>query len=90
MVAIKDNNNHSSRNNGDETSNEHNPLKFSHVINKVGTKKLCQYAKQNSIPVYCFVDSWKIWYDIYPPPIETKLFEIIPIQNMIDHVIVPN
>ena len=74
----------------DESALNNNCYDFTHVINKVGTMKLCQLAKQRKIPVYCFADHWKIWNDIYPPPIETKLFEIIPIQNMIDHVIVPN
>ena len=62
---------------------------FTHVINKVGTSKLCQLAQKSQIPVYCFADRWKIWHDIYPPPIETNLFELFPVSDTINRVVIP-
>ena len=58
------------------------------MINKIGTKKLCEVAQKFNIPVYCCVDRWKVWDDNFPPPIEEDLFEIVPL-NLISDLLLP-
>ena len=36
------------------------------IVNKVGTRDLCEIARQHKVPVYCCTDRWKIWKDIFP------------------------
>ena len=51
------------------------------IVNKVGTRQLCQISQQedsNKTSVICCTDRFKIWDDIFPPPLELDLFEEIP------------
>lgn len=57
--------------------------------NKVGTKRLCEIAQTNNIPVFCCADTWKVWDDIFPPPIETDLFEFVPL-NLVTKLLLPS
>ena len=59
------------------------------VVNKVGTRHLCEIAKNHNVPVYCCADEWKVWDDIFPPPIESDLFELIP-NEYITKLLIPN
>jgi translation initiation factor eIF-2B subunit delta len=59
------------------------------MVNKVGTKKLCETAQRNGVPVFCCADAWKVWDDIFPPPIETDLFEFVPL-DLVTKVLVPS
>lgn len=56
--------------------------------NKVGTKGLCETAIQSSVNVWVCADRWKVWDDIFPPPMEQELFERIPI-NLVSQWLVP-
>jgi translation initiation factor 2B subunit (eIF-2B alpha/beta/delta family)/8-oxo-dGTP pyrophosphatase MutT (NUDIX family) len=58
------------------------------VVNKTGTKVLCEMARQHKVPVYCCSDRWKIWDDVFTPPLETDLFDEVSI-DLIDRVLVP-
>jgi translation initiation factor 2B subunit (eIF-2B alpha/beta/delta family) len=58
------------------------------MVNKVGTRKLCEIARANHVPVFCCAGRWKIWDDIFPPPIEADLFEFVPL-DLISDVLVP-
>jgi 8-oxo-dGTP pyrophosphatase MutT (NUDIX family) len=46
------------------------------VVNKVGTRRLAECARQGSVPIFCCSDRWKLWDDIYPPPLE-PIFEVV-------------
>lgn len=59
------------------------------VVNKVGTRQLCEIAKKNKIPVFCCADRWKIWDDIFPPPLEDDLFELVPLE-LVTKLLVPH
>lgn len=59
------------------------------MVNKVGTKKLCEIAKENQVPVFCCADRWKIWDDIFPPPLEADLFECVPL-DLVSRLLVPH
>ena len=63
-------------------------LPTSGVINKVGTRELCQIANRHDIPVFCCADRYKLWDDIFPPPLEADLFEVIPIE-LITRLLIP-
>eukprot|EP00980_Cylindrotheca_fusiformis_P024425 scaffold11900_cov90-Cylindrotheca_fusiformis.AAC.1 len=56
------------------------------MVNKVGTRKLCEIARANSIPVLCCADRWKRWDDTFPPPLEIDLFEFVPMDLISDIV----
>ena len=58
------------------------------MVNKIGTKRLCEIAERNKVPVYCCADTWKVWNDIFPPPIEEDLFEFVPL-NLVTKLLVP-
>jgi len=60
-----------------------------HVVNKIGTKKLVEVAKKSNVPVYCCTDRWKLWKDIFPPPLE-DIFEMIPKELMTSITIPPD
>ena len=61
------------------------------MINKIGTRTLCEIAQQQNpkIPVLCCADRWKIWDDIFPPPLEEDLFEVIPL-DLVSKLLVPS
>lgn len=50
------------------------------MVNKIGTRKLCETAQKQGIEVFCCADRWKLWEDIFPPPIEEDLFEFVPLK----------
>ncbi|GJD06535.1 hypothetical protein Gasu2_09450 [Galdieria sulphuraria] len=55
------------------------------VVNKIGTKQLVQSAKNIQWWVIC--DTFKIWRDSVPPPIEEDLFQVIP-KKFIDRLFI--
>eukprot|EP00984_Skeletonema_dohrnii_P009440 scaffold3619_cov124-Skeletonema_dohrnii-CCMP3373.AAC.4 len=57
------------------------------VVNKVGSKVLASVCKQAGVPIISSADRWKLWSDIYCPPLE-DIFELIP-SELFDHVLVP-
>lgn len=57
------------------------------VVNKIGTKELAQTCKASNVPIICFADRWKLWDDIYSPPLE-GIFEVVP-RELLDDVVVP-
>jgi translation initiation factor 2B subunit (eIF-2B alpha/beta/delta family)/8-oxo-dGTP pyrophosphatase MutT (NUDIX family) len=58
------------------------------VINKIGTKALSDAATLGNVPIFCFSDRWKIWSDIFPPPLEQEIFELVPYDSF-TRVLVP-
>lgn len=68
------------------------------VVNKVGTAALLEaMAVENekkklnsrrSCRVFCCTDRFKVWDDIFPPPME-DIFELIPVSNLIDQLLLP-
>lgn len=58
------------------------------MVNKVGTKRLCEIAQEQGIMVFCCADRWKLWQDVFPPPIEEDLFEFVPLQ-LVSKLLVP-
>jgi translation initiation factor 2B subunit (eIF-2B alpha/beta/delta family)/8-oxo-dGTP pyrophosphatase MutT (NUDIX family) len=58
------------------------------MVNKVGTRQLCLAAKVGKVPVYCCADRWKLWEDIFAPPMERDLFELVPLE-LITKLLVP-
>ena len=58
-----------------------------YVVNKIGTFDLAK-ATQGSCPIYCCSDRWKIWDDIFPPPLES-VFEQIP-RSFFDDMLLPS
>ena len=64
-----------------------------YVVNKIGTRSLAETCRKASTAsgrtiVLCCADRWKIWEDVFPPPLE-DIFECVP-RNLFDHVLVPN
>jgi translation initiation factor 2B subunit (eIF-2B alpha/beta/delta family) len=57
------------------------------IVNKIGTAALAHAAK-NRCQVLCCADRLKLWDDIFPPPLEKDLFELIPIDH-IDKLLMP-
>lgn len=57
------------------------------VVNKIGTNELARICKYSNVPIKCFADRWKLWDDIYPPPLE-RIFEVVSIE-LLDDVVVP-
>ncbi|KAL7520802.1 hypothetical protein ACHAWX_005505 [Stephanocyclus meneghinianus] len=57
------------------------------IVNKIGTAALAQVCKLSHVPIKCFSDRWKVWDDIYAPPLE-EVFEVVP-QDLLDSVVVP-
>jgi hypothetical protein len=65
------------------------------IANKVGTKRLAQAAaftfpansSSSRCHVVCCVDRFKLWDDMFPPPLK-DIFESIP-MTLFDHVLVP-
>ena len=57
------------------------------IVNKIGTAALAQVCKLSHVPIKCFSDRWKVWDDIYAPPLE-DIFEVVP-QELLDSVVVP-
>jgi 8-oxo-dGTP pyrophosphatase MutT (NUDIX family)/translation initiation factor 2B subunit (eIF-2B alpha/beta/delta family) len=51
------------------------------VINKVGTRALASASNAGNVPIFSFSDRWKIWKDIFPPPLEEDIFELIPYDS---------
>ena len=51
------------------------------VANKVGTAKLASAACQSTCRVVCCTDRLKVWDDAFPPPLETDLFEMVPVKD---------
>jgi translation initiation factor 2B subunit (eIF-2B alpha/beta/delta family)/8-oxo-dGTP pyrophosphatase MutT (NUDIX family) len=58
------------------------------MVNKVGTKELCEIAKENNVRVFCCADCWKLWDDTFAPPLERDLFEIVPLE-LVTKLLVP-
>jgi translation initiation factor 2B subunit (eIF-2B alpha/beta/delta family)/8-oxo-dGTP pyrophosphatase MutT (NUDIX family) len=58
------------------------------VINKVGTRALASASNAGNVPIFSFSDRWKIWKDIFPPPLEDDIFELIPYDSF-TQVVVP-
>ena len=52
------------------------------VVNKIGTRNLASAAFENDsasrCQVVCCTDKFKVWQDIFPPPLEKDLFELVP------------
>lgn len=61
-------------------------VKSEYVINKIGTSDLAK-AAQGCCPIYCCSDRWKIWEDVFPPPLE-PIFEQIP-RSFFDEILLP-
>jgi translation initiation factor 2B subunit (eIF-2B alpha/beta/delta family)/8-oxo-dGTP pyrophosphatase MutT (NUDIX family) len=59
------------------------------IINKVGTKKLCQVAQVSNTPVLCCSDRFKIWDDVFAPPLELDLFEEVP-ESLVTKLLLGN
>ena len=57
------------------------------VVNKIGTAQLAFICKQAGVPIISSADRWKLWSDVYCPPLE-DIFEVIP-SELFDHVLVP-
>ena len=62
------------------------------IVNKVGTAALAMAAKARSLSgrkcaVFCCSDRWKVWDDIFPPPME-DIFESVPC-DLFDEILVP-
>ncbi len=57
------------------------------VVNKIGTAELASVCKQAGVPILSSADRWKLWSDMYCPPLEV-IFELIP-SELFDHVLVP-
>ena len=57
------------------------------VVNKVGTAELASVCKTAGVPILSAADQWKLWSDVYCPPLE-DIFELIP-SELFDHVLVP-
>lgn len=57
------------------------------VVNKIGTAELASVCKQAKVPIISCADRWKLWDDVYCPPLE-DIFELIPTE-LFDHVLVP-
>lgn len=58
------------------------------IVNKIGTYRLAQAAVASKrCRVVCSSDRFKIWSDIFPPPMES-IFECIPC-NLFDEILVP-
>ena len=58
------------------------------VVNKVGTQTLVQLARDaTKTRVVCCLDRWKVWDDIYPPPLE-DIFECVP-RASFDFILLP-
>jgi len=57
------------------------------VVNKIGTAALASICKQASVPIISCADRWKLWTDVYCPPLEV-IFELIP-SELFDQVLVP-
>jgi len=58
------------------------------VINKVGTKALAETCRRGAnVSMISCADRWKLWDDIFPPPLE-DIFECVP-RNLMDYVLVP-
>jgi translation initiation factor 2B subunit (eIF-2B alpha/beta/delta family)/ADP-ribose pyrophosphatase YjhB (NUDIX family) len=55
------------------------------LVNKIGTKRLIQAARRNQVIVWCIADRWKIWEDMFPPPME-EIFESVP-RSWIDRIL---
>jgi len=62
------------------------PSRF--VVNKVGTKRLAELAKQANIPILCCSDRWKLWDDDFPPPLE-PIFEVID-STLFTSILIPD
>lgn len=58
------------------------------IANKVGTKRLCEIAQKQGALVCCCADRWKISQDVFPPPIEEDLFELVPLK-LVSKLLVP-
>ena len=56
-------------------------------VNKIGTAQLAFICKQAGVPIISSADRWKLWSDVYCPPLE-DIFEVIP-SELFDHVLVP-
>jgi translation initiation factor 2B subunit (eIF-2B alpha/beta/delta family) len=61
---------------------------YSSVSNKVGTTELASAANASSCKVLCCTDRLKVWDDIFPPPMEKDLFEMVPVKDHINHLLV--
>jgi translation initiation factor 2B subunit (eIF-2B alpha/beta/delta family) len=66
------------------------------VINKVGSASLASAVSENrkkstgkKCHVLCCTDRFKVWDDLFPPPLEEDLFELIPVANHIDQILLP-
>lgn len=57
------------------------------VVNKIGTAELASVCKHAGVPILSCADRWKLWCDVYCPPLE-DIFELIP-SELFDHVLVP-
>ncbi|KAL3794899.1 hypothetical protein HJC23_004276 [Cyclotella cryptica] len=58
------------------------------IVNKIGTAALAHSCKSSIVPIKCFSDRWKVWDDIYAPPLE-EIFEVVT-QALLDSVVVPS
>lgn len=57
------------------------------VVNKIVTAELASVCKQADVPIISSADRWKLWADVYCPPLEA-IFELIP-SELFDQVLVP-
>ena len=57
------------------------------VVNKVGTERMAKAAREGGVPSFCCSDRYKVWDDIFPPPLE-EIFEVIPCDAF-DQILVP-
>ena len=62
------------------------PNKF--VVNKVGTNKLEECAREGQVPIFCCADRWKVWDEEFPPPLE-EIFELVPYESFTE-VLIPD
>jgi translation initiation factor 2B subunit (eIF-2B alpha/beta/delta family)/8-oxo-dGTP pyrophosphatase MutT (NUDIX family) len=57
------------------------------VVNKIGTGDLARASASAKTQVFCCVDHWKQWNDIFPPLLE-DIFECVPF-DLFDAILMP-
>ncbi|KAL3912011.1 MAG: hypothetical protein SGARI_001366 [Bacillariaceae sp.] len=59
------------------------------VANKVGTANLAAIATNSTCQVLCCTDRFKLWDDVFPPPLETDLFEMVHVKDHAVELLLP-